>query len=342
MGKKHIHQHFSHNGEKTTMENDVLSPKIKKIARDDVEIKIHYVDSLGKDIIKPATIKGHYLDKLDIPWQEIPGYVLSSVTNFQQTFIPNDDGIYLVYASQLSAPVIVYHRNTNGNLIADPQYLEGELNQKFNSKPLEEANHFLVHAPKHAKGQFTDKVQEQEYIYNVLPIKDVKIKDNLYIEVRDNVDVFSKPTSKVPLDKELPYGTTWKVYRAVEETYNHTIWYNLGGNTWVPSGKKISTQLINRISPSQEVLNSPLDETASNISYTYSVIDNMTVNRSVKILYYSDQYITAWKTPYGDMDNQRYRGDQTVLVKKLVQLDNYSVWAQLDDGYYVESKYLNL
>jgi hypothetical protein len=131
------------------------------------------VDSLGKDIIEPTTIKGHYLDKLDIPWQEIPGYVLSSVTNFQQTFIPNSDGIYLVYASQMAAPVIVYHRNTEGSLISDPQYLDGDLNRQYSTQPLEEANHFLVHSPRHANGQFTNRVQEQEYIYNVLPLKNI-------------------------------------------------------------------------------------------------------------------------------------------------------------------------
>ncbi|GEO47226.1 hypothetical protein LKI01_12250 [Companilactobacillus paralimentarius] len=341
MGKKQTNQHFSHNGERT-MENDVLSPKVKKIARDDVEIKVHYVDSLGKEISKPVTIKGHYLDKLDIPWQEIPGYVLSSVTNFQQTFIPNSDGIYLVYASQLSAPVIVYHRNTDGNLIADPQYLEGELNRQFDSHPLQEANHFLVHSPKEPHGQFTDKVQEQEYIYNVLPVREFKIKRNLYIRTKDNVNVFSEPTSKLPLDKPLPFGTDWKVYRAVQETYNSTIWYNLGGNTWIPNSERIMTRIIQQPTSQQEMLRSPLSETASNISYTYSVIDSMNINRSVKVLYYSDQFVTAWKTPYGDMDNQRYRGNQAVLVKTLVQLDNYSVWAQLDDGYYIESKYLNL
>jgi len=341
MGQKHTNKSFSHNGERT-MENDVLSPKVTKLTRDDVEIKVHYVDSLGKDISESTTIKGHYLDKLDIPWKEIPGYILSSVTNFQQTFIPNSDGIYLVYSNQLSAPVIVYHRNTSGKLIADPQYLEGELNRKFDSQPLEEANHFLVSSPKDASGQFTDKVQEQEYVYNVLPIRDYRTDKNLYIKTTNNVDVFSEPISKVPLDKTLPYGTTWKVFRAVQETYNNTIWYNLGGNTWIPSTESITTQIIKQSSSRQEMLNSPLAETANNISYTYSVIDSMNINRSVKVLYYSDQFITAWKTPYGDMDNQRYRGNQEVFVKQLVQLDNYSVWAQLDDGYYIESKYLNL
>ncbi|WP_147007964.1 MucBP domain-containing protein [Companilactobacillus mindensis] len=324
------------------MENDVLSPKVKKIARDDVEIKVHYVDSLGKDITQPTTIKGHYLAKLDIPWKEIPGYVLSSVTNFQQTFIPNSDGIYLVYANQLSAPVIVYHRNTDGNLIADPQYLLGELNRDFDTQPLEEANHFLVRSPRRAKGQFTKRVQEQEYVYNVLPIKNYKINKNLFIETTDNVNVYSQPLSKTPLEKTLPYGTTWKAYRAVQETYNNTIWYNLGGNTWIPSTENIKLQIIKQQSSRQEMLNSPLAQAANNISYTYSVIDNMDINRSVKVLYYDDQFITAWKTPYGDMDNQRYRGGQDVFVKKIVQLDNYSVWAELDDGYYVESKYLNL
>lgn len=340
MGKKN-NTDFSHKGERT-MENDVLSPKVKKIARDDVEIKVHYVDSLGKDITQPTTIKGHYLAKLDIPWKEIPGYVLSSVTNFQQTFIPNSDGIYLVYANQLSAPVIVYHRNTDGNLIADPQYLLGELNRDFDTQPLEEANHFLVRSPRRAKGQFTKRVQEQEYVYNVLPIKNYKINKNLFIETTDNVTVYSQPLSKTPLEKTLPYGTTWKAYRAVQETYNNTIWYNLGGNTWIPSTENIKPQIIKQQSSRQEMLNSPLAQAANNISYTYSVIDNMDINRSVKVLYYDDQFITAWKTPYGDMDNQRYRGGQDVFVKKIVQLDNYSVWAELDDGYYVESKYLNL
>jgi len=341
MGKKDATKHFSHNGERT-MENDVLTPKVRKIARDDINIKVHYVDSLGKDITQPTTIKGHYLDKLDIPWKEIPGYVLSSVTNFQQTFIPNSDGIYLVYASQLSAPVIVYHRNTDGNLISDPQYLIGELNRKFDTKPLDEANHFLIHSPKKANGQFTQKVQEQEYIYNVLPIRDYKIDKNLFIETNNNVKVYNQPLNKVPLEKTLPYGTTWKAYRAVQETYNNTVWYNLGGNTWIPSTESIKPKIIKQISTRQEMLKSPLAETASNISYTYSVIDSMDINRSVKVMYYSDQYITAWKTPYGDMDNQRYRGEQEVFVKKIVQLDNYSVWAELDDGYYIESKYLNL
>jgi hypothetical protein len=282
------------------------------------------------------------LAKLDIPWKEIPGYVLSSVTNFQQTFIPNSDGIYLVYANQLSAPVIVYHRNTDGNLIADPQYLLGELNRDFDTQPLEEANHFLVRSPRRAKGQFTKRVQEQEYVYNVLPIKNYKINKNLFIETTDNVNVYSQPLSKTPLEKTLPYGTTWKAYRAVQETYNNTIWYNLGGNTWIPSTENIKPQIIKQQSSRQEMLNSPLAQAANNISYTYSVIDNMDINRSVKVLYYDDQFITAWKTPYGDMDNQRYRGGQDVFVKKIVQLDNYSVWAELDDGYYVESKYLNL
>ncbi|MQS98552.1 MucBP domain-containing protein [Companilactobacillus halodurans] len=341
MGKKIKNEQFSHNGERT-MENDVLSPKVKKIARDDVEIKVHYVDSIGKEIIQPTTIKGHYLDKLDIPWKEIPGYILSSVTNFQQTFIPNSDGIYLVYASQLSAPVIVYHRNTEGNLISDPQYLIGDLNRKFDTKPLEEANRFLIHGPKKPTGQFTQQVQEQEYTYNLLPVRNYQISKDLFIQTSNNVRVFDQPLSKKPLEKVLPYGTTWKVYRAVQESYNNIIWYNLGGNTWIPSTENITPKEIKKESSRQEMLDSPLAETASNISYTYSVIDSMNINRSVEIMYYKDQYITAWQTPYGDMDNQRYRGGEKVLVKKLVQLDNYSVWAELSDGFYIESKYLNI
>jgi hypothetical protein len=227
-------------------------------------------------------------------------------------------------------------------LISDPQYINGELNRQFDTHPLDEADHFLIRSPRESEGRFTSEVQEQEYIYNVLPIKNYKVSKNLFVETTNNVNVYDQPLNNVPLEKTLPYGTTWKVYRAVQETYNNTIWYNLGGNTWVPSTESITTKTIKQTSPRQEMLNSPLTETANNISYTYSVIDSMDINRSVNVLYYKDQYITAWKTPYGDMDNQRYRGGQFVFVNKIVQLDNYSVWAELKDGYYVESKYLNL
>ncbi len=330
----------------TNMNNNLVSSKVKKITRNDVVVTINYVDSIGNPISEPVTLQGHYMDALDMPWKTIPGYVLSSVQNFQQSFIPNSDGIYLIYFKQIAAPVVVYHRNTNGELISDPQFLYGELNKDYQAKPLAEAERFLVNYPKKAKGQFSSQVQEYEFVYNTIPLVRYKIDKDLFIKTNNDVNVFEEPGSKVPLQLPIPHDSTWRVYKALKETYSNIIWYNLGGSTWIPSSEEITPVVLKEYTAKQieqqRQLNNPLNATANNISYIYQIIDSRNINRPAKILYYEDQNITAWETPYGVMDNKRYRGAQEVFVNRLIQLDNYSVWAELKDGYYIESKYLNL
>ncbi|MQS45602.1 hypothetical protein FHL02_02315 [Lactobacillus salsicarnum] len=325
------------------MENNLLNnDQVKKISRDDVEIEVHYIDSLGNQLADSTYLTGHYLDNLEMPWKTIPGYVLSSIKNFQQSFIPNDDGIYLIYFTQIAAPVIVYHRNTKGELIADPQYLTGDLNKSYQAEPLEEARNFLVDYPKSVKGHFSDKVQEYEFIYDTMQMADHEVPSNLFIQTKNNVPVYEQPAGKQPLSQTLPYDTTWRVFKAVQENYNETVWYNLGGNIWISEKEEIKTFTIDQFNEEQKLLSSPLGATVNNISFTYTVVDSMDIERSVKVLFYANQYVTAWETPYGTIVSNRYQGGQSVFVKRLIQLDNQSVWAELDDGHYMESKYLNL
>lgn len=324
------------------MTNNLISQNIKKLNRNDVSITIRYVDSVGKSIADPVTIKGHYLDKLDFPWKSIPGYVLSSIQNFQQTFIPNDDGISLIYSQQVAAPVVVYHRNTRGELISNPQYLTGDLNKTYNAQPLDDAAKYLVKNQKPASGTFSNEVKEYEFVYNTASLEKVDIPDNLFVQTLSNSNVYEQPNAPYPLEKQIPYNTSWHVYEALKETYRNTYWYNLGGSTWISSQENIKTLNIKNYTMTQKMLNTPLSANVDNISFTYQVIDSIDINRRVKVLYYADRSVTAWETPYGDMISNKYQGGQQVFVIRLIQLDNQSVWAQLEDGYYIESKYLDL
>ncbi|AKP68160.1 MucBP domain-containing protein [Companilactobacillus ginsenosidimutans] len=324
------------------MENNLLKDNVKKISRDDIEIEVHYIDSNGNKLADSTTLTGHYLDSLKMPWKTIPGYVLSSIQNFQQTFIPNSDGIYLIYFTQMAAPVIVYHRNTKGELISDPQYLTGDLNKSYQAEPLPEARNFLVDYPNDVTGRFSDKVQEYEFIYDTMQMDDFEIEKNLFIQTKNNVPVYEQPAGKQPLSQPLPYDTTWRVFKAVKENYNETVWYNLGGDIWVSANEDIKSFTIKQFSEEKKLLDNPLGAAVTNISFTYSVINSMDINRQVRILFYDYQDITTWETPYGTIINTRYQGGKSVYVKKLLQLDNNSVWAQLDNGNYIESKYLNL
>jgi hypothetical protein len=321
------------------MKNSLISHGVKKLTRKDIKIEINYVDSLGNPLAQSVTLDGHYLDKLDMPWKTIPGYVLSSIQNFQQTFIPNSDGIFLIYSRQMAAPVVVYHRNTRGELISDPQYLTGELNKSYQAQPLADAQRYLINNPQNVQGHFSDHVQEYEFIYNTTPLNPQDIPDNLFVQVLTNAQVFDEPLAPAPLQKQLPYSTTWHVFEALAETYSNVVWYNLGGSIWIPSSENINVITIENYTTEQKMLNTPLAQNANNISFTYQVIDSMTINRIVTV---NNNNITAWQTPYGEMINDRYKGVGSVYVNQLLQLDNQSVWAELSDGYYVESKYLNM
>ncbi|MFD1419313.1 MucBP domain-containing protein [Companilactobacillus keshanensis] len=324
------------------MTDSLISQKIKKIHRNDVSITIRYIDSVGNPVSDSVTVEGHYLDKLDIPWKSIPGYVLSSIQHFQQSFIPSEEGISLIYAQQIAAPVIVYHRNINGELISNPQYLTGDLNKTYQAQPLDDAAKYLIKNQKSANGTFSNEVKEYEFVYNTASLENVDIPDNLFVQTLSNSNVFEKPNAPYALEKQLPYNTSWHVYKALKETYREIYWYNLGGSTWISSQENIKTLNIKNYTMTQKMLNTPLASNVDNISFTYQIIDSIDINKKVKILYYSDQNITAWETPYGDMNSKHYKGSQQVFVIRLIQLDNQSIWAQIDDGYYIESKYLNL
>lgn len=338
---QHSRKIFPTHNRKKSMENNLLKNSVKKISRDDIKIAVHYIDSNGNKLADSTVLTGHYLDNLTMPWKTIPGYVLSSIKNFQQTFIPNSDGIYLIYFTQIAAPVIIYHRNTMGELIADPQYITGDLNKSYQAKPLPEAQNFLVDIPEKVTGRFTDKVQEYEFIYDTMQMADYDIPDNLFIKIKNNVPVYDQPASKSPLSEPLPYDTIWRVFKAVRESYNDAVWYNLGGDIWISNKEDIMTLILSQFSEKQKLLNNPLAANVNNISFTYSVINSMDIERNVQVPFNNDQNITMWETPYGKMSEERYHGGQDVYVKKLLQLDNNSVWALLDNGNYIESKYLN-
>lgn len=324
------------------MTNNLISQNVKRLNRKDVSITIRYIDSLGNPVADAVTLEGHYLDKLEIPWKSIPGYVLSSIRHFQQTFIPSEEGISLIYSQQIAAPVVVYHRNTRGELISNPEYLTGELNKSYNAQPLEDAAKYLVKNQKSAKGTFSNEVKEYEFVYNTASLEKVDIPDNLFVQTLSNSNVYEQPNAPYPLEKQIPYNTSWHVYEALKETYRDTYWYNLGGSTWVSSQENIKTLNIKNYTLTQKMLNTPLATNVDNISFTYQIIDSIDINRRVKVLYYSDRSVTAWETPYGNMINNRYQGGQQVFVIRLIQLDNQSIWAQIEDGYYIESKYLDL
>ncbi|WP_129044631.1 MucBP domain-containing protein [Companilactobacillus metriopterae] len=308
--------------------------KVEKIIRNDILIEVNYLDSVGNKLRDSKTIQGKYLDDLDVPFQTIPGYILSTVQNFQKKFIPNSDGINIIYAKQVAAPVIIYHRNIDDKLIADPIFLTGKFNGTFQAKPLEEARNFLVESPKVVSGKFTDQVQEFEFKYNTQKLTPYIIPNNLFLETFNSTQVFERANINYPINRTIPMNSTWKIFHAMKEGYTNRIWYNLGADIWVPSTEDVSTF---KIPPYQLENQSQIKN-----SYNYKVIDISEINQYTNIGNFHEHSVTGWVQPYGKMLIGYYQSNQRVFVKNLILLENNSVWAELDDGNYVERQYLNI
>ncbi|MCD2255199.1 MucBP domain-containing protein [Agrilactobacillus fermenti] len=303
---------------------------IQRVIPKDIAVTIHYVDSLGKALLAPVTVYGQYKARLNIPWKTIPSYILASIHHFQKTFLPNPNGIYLIYAKQTAAPVVIYHRDTQGKLITPPEFLHGNLNSDYTIEPLWDMTQFVTDIQPTAQGTFTKNTEQVQVTYETMQLHPVKIAPDTYIQTYQLTAVFSEPDLDHHLDKPLPRYSTWRVYKAVQEKTNRTIWLNLGGSIWtLAKDVKIITQ------PKTNELTTPALP-----ALNYEIINEVPVDQNLEISTSPQRPVVTWAYPYGQRLSQTYPNGATVSVVRQIQLDNYSLWAQLADGTYIESKYL--
>lgn len=209
-----------------------------------VRIRVRYLDVLGHALLADTQVSGILHRKIVLPWRVIRGYRLIRVENYTETFRPVPDGIQMIYSAQKAAPVVVYHRNAEGNLLVPPQYVSGELNDAYHLRPLPNNPFPILRAPTESAGVFTTKGKVAQYIYDTLQVLALPVNQELFCKVLTPVHPYRAPVANQPLAKALPAASTWPIYRAVMDRFNREQWFDIGGGVWLKRTAQL--QLLQR------------------------------------------------------------------------------------------------
>ncbi|WP_125766841.1 MucBP domain-containing protein [Lapidilactobacillus wuchangensis] len=303
----------------------------------DIPVTIHYLDSLNQKLHPEVTIWGAFGAPLMIPWRTIPGYLLYNIRNFQRTFLLNSTSITLIYTKQLAAPVMVYHEDETGQLLVPPVFIRGDLNRHYQIQPLEQYLTQFIGADQGTQGTFSQTVQQLHFHYQLNHEQQPFAfgSDNA-LKMRVAKTAYQAPDLTAKLDWQLPANSTWQIFKTVKQADNHAVWFNLGGNLWVDS---LNTQLVNLTVTPATVPSTHPRPLSLTTAFKTSRVDQQPRQAKIKASPYFP--ISQWTQPYGQIVEQRLKNGTLVSCKQILTLDNGSEWAQLDQGYYVEIKYLD-
>jgi hypothetical protein len=204
---------------------------VRKQRKIRVRIDFHDADT-GLRIASPKMISGHPGERLALNYPQLQDWVFARIVGFSPTFPKRRKTIVLYYVRVNGAPVIVYHRDQDGQLICPPEHLTGRLEGTYTAKCLDYFKE-MVTTEAAVSGTFTKQVHVITFRYQIIPIQPIKLPNVAYIELLSNKDVYETPASALPLPVKLPRGTFWRVFAAVQTTNNHQVWLSLGGAQWL-------------------------------------------------------------------------------------------------------------
>ncbi len=212
-----------------TPKTPVTPPRKARLIR--VRVDYRNADT-GERIASPKIIRGHVGDRLSLNYPQLTDWVFNRVVNYQPFFPARRKTIVLYYSRIVGAPVIVYHRDQDGQLLSPPERLFGKLDAEFTAKCLSYFSSLNESEPT-VSGQFTRRVQTITFRYKVLPITPIQLPNVAYIELLADKFVFSTPAGTEPLPVKLPIGTFWRVFDAVQTQTDQQVWLSLGGAQWL-------------------------------------------------------------------------------------------------------------
>ena len=313
--------------------SNITDNKITKRDRGLIKIKVLYQDENGNNLSPAVIISGKYKSPLKIKWKTFPGYVLSQTINYQQTFFRNEDGIKLIYSHQQAAPIIVYHKTLDGNLIAPPQYIEGDLNSNYKIEPLKDFQNSIVHKPKELTGKFSKKSKILSFIYEPNGLQYNKLEKQMFIKIHKKIKPRLMPCSDNIANITLPVGSVWKVFQLAYNPKTDNIWLDIGGSEWI-----INNESIESLNENPNIL--PADIPLGLPQVCYTIIKEIDLNKYATINMDHKHRVVVWATPYGDIQPTGISGETNVKILKTIVLENNSSWSQMADGLWIETHYL--
>ncbi|WP_461226350.1 MucBP domain-containing protein [Lacticaseibacillus suihuaensis] len=290
-----------------------------------VRLTVRFEDREGRTLAPPQVLHGASGEPVAIDVPLIPGFVLTGIDGFITQFPAAPHVICYRYLPRVAAPVVVYHRDEGGRLLANPEILIGKLNAVFTTQALPE---LAAHADVQTQtGHFTETSQKVTFGYDLARLTPGTPPAAAFIELMSAKATFAQPDFNQPLATKLPAHTFWRVFAMARESSGQ-VWLNIGGAQWLTAADT-RPQSANPYRLAQ----APVPQPEAKFAYTET-----TARQGVTITC-GPHGVTQWLAPYGDVAPLRLSDGDRVMAVASVTAANGSRWLRLQGDLFIQARY---
>jgi LPXTG-motif cell wall-anchored protein len=140
-------------------------------------VTVKYEDKDGNELAAPDTLNGQVGDAYETSAKAIAGWTVTETpANAQGTFGEKAQTVTYVYEKATAAPVTVKYEDKDGNELATPDTLNGQVGDAYETSAKAIAGWALTEIPENAQGVFSDTAQTVTYVYEKATAAPVTVK----------------------------------------------------------------------------------------------------------------------------------------------------------------------
>ncbi|WP_155286528.1 MucBP domain-containing protein [Lacticaseibacillus zhaodongensis] len=296
-----------------------------------VVLHVYYRDeATDKQLAPAAIISGRVGDHFEIDWRRFPGRRFTRIENYSDVFVPNAKDVNLYYQEIMAAPVTVYHRGTDGLLLAPPEIHYGTVDLAYVVNALSDRRADVQGATEQ-RGVFTTSAQTVRFTYHPAGLETGTVPDAAYVEIMQDKSVHPHVRSKETLRAPLPKGSIWQVFGLVREEDSKHVWLNLGGSQWITSSNT-------RPHKNNPYLPAPIALQHAQVRFTTT---------NIKLLNNRGRIVgpaagcSLWSAPYGTILPRHIANGTLVNLAAKVFVSDGSEWYRLGPDTFVQASYVS-
>lgn len=144
-------------------------------------VTVNYVDADGNELATSDTLNGSIGDAYETSPKTIAGWTLTETpANATGTFTNSEQTVTYVYEKATAAPVTVKYVDKDGNELATPDTLSGNVGDPYTTEAKTIAGWTVTETPSNATGTFGEESQTVIYVYEKASIlMSLKVKDSV-------------------------------------------------------------------------------------------------------------------------------------------------------------------
>ncbi len=287
-------------------------------------ILVMYLDEKQNYLMDPQIVRGYRGQEFELVIKNFPDYYVTNIAGFTTSFVDRYGVVKILYQRRNAAALWIFAKDIDEQrLLAAPEFVHGKLHAPYSLSAPSFANYVLVQAHGPVTGRFLNSQQFVTYFYRKKWWEEVDESLRL-LKIIEFTECVDAPYGK-RISLTLAKDTVWQAFKSVKTT-DKTIWYCLGGNTWIKQNKNIKV-LTHRNHLEQP---SPADTSLKNYATP--------IQTQARIDFVPGKKVTLYDKPCGKKSSQLKHGTVITLTahKHLAGMH----WYQIDNDGWILQEYL--